>query len=487
VEREIQHGFGRPPISLMTHGYRLVGVGSELHWSKAWKTFPDFLMQYFKHVMGAEWGRTQLDRREEKRHPIFKWYARTCEYQKETIRPGEVTVTPAIGAAVGILWITYGLYLLQHNVEIQKRLLTRIRSDDEVEVFGALYEVWVAAAMVWAGFDLKLEDENDRSQTHCEFTATSKRTGKSYSVEAKVCDPGNLSGSAGSDRSIRRQLGRALSKHAAHPRIVFIDLNAPGPPNGRDAAEWLKSRARAMRRQEITLKGAPPAYVFLTSFPYRYRLNSTDIPRMGILEGFKMPKMKFDAPFYSLRELGDFREEHKDLEWLQEALSKLNIPATLDGRLPSRAFVQESPRLLVGERYEVPTSDGKTALGELMSGIVNEEKKEAVCVLRLDNGVNAIYRMPLSENELAVYRESPETFFGVVQHVTKQISEPIELYDFLLSTYRGTPKEKLLEFMAHHPDIEEMKDLPQIELAKRYCERMAHAAFQSSKRGSRKN
>src|SRR5262245_593338 len=38
-------------------------------------------------------------------------------------------------------------------------------------IFGALHEVLVAAAMIRAGFELKLENEEDGSETHCEFTA----------------------------------------------------------------------------------------------------------------------------------------------------------------------------------------------------------------------------------------------------------------------------------------------------------------------------
>jgi hypothetical protein len=56
-EVEAQFGLGRPPISAELNGYQFVAVGPELHYSKTWKTFPDFLMGYFKTVMGAEWGK----------------------------------------------------------------------------------------------------------------------------------------------------------------------------------------------------------------------------------------------------------------------------------------------------------------------------------------------------------------------------------------------------------------------------------------------
>jgi hypothetical protein len=145
-EIERQHGMGRPPIALRHLGRQIVGVGSTLFWSKKWKTFPDFLMDFFKNCVGETWWKEQVARRVENRHPLYHWYVLTCEYQRKMIRtPGEITEHPTIVAAQGVLWFAYGLYLLRHNVEIQKRLLQRLLSDDEVQVYGALYEVYVAA------------------------------------------------------------------------------------------------------------------------------------------------------------------------------------------------------------------------------------------------------------------------------------------------------------------------------------------------------
>jgi hypothetical protein len=45
--------------------------------------------------------------------------------------------------------------------------------------------MFVAASLLRAGFDIAFEDESDSRTSHCEFTATSKRTGRSFSVEAK--------------------------------------------------------------------------------------------------------------------------------------------------------------------------------------------------------------------------------------------------------------------------------------------------------------
>lgn len=60
--------------------------------------------------------------------------------------------------------------------------------------------------------------------------------------------------------------------------------------------------------------------------------------------------------------------------------------------------------------------------------------------------------MPITEAELDVYRESPETFFGVYEPKSK-IEDPGTLYEWLLSAYKDTQHARLLEFMKDHPDI----------------------------------
>ncbi len=116
------------------------------------------------------------------------------------------------------MWLTYGLYLLRHNAEIQSRLLHRSRASDPGQIFGAIQEVIFAGAMIRAGFELEFEDEADGTDTHCEFTATSKFTGKKFSVEVKVCNPGDCNGKE-ARRTFRQPVG-ALSKSARHERTV---------------------------------------------------------------------------------------------------------------------------------------------------------------------------------------------------------------------------------------------------------------------------
>jgi hypothetical protein len=480
-EIQRQFGKGRAPIAGQVGDQRFVAVGPELHHSDRWKTFPDFLMSYFKTVMGQEWGEAQLAKPVDQRHPLFDWYVRTCDHQAATIKtPGEIASAPMNGATVGIMFLTYGLYLLRHNAELQKRLLDRLRTDDPVQIFGAVYEVLVAATLIWAGFELELEDETDGSTTHCEFTATAKGSGKKYSVEAKVCDPGASGAAEGRDRVVR-QLTRALMKKANHPRLVFIDLNKSfhGAGAVEQAHQYLDRACDAIYRQEASMKihgePAPPAYYALTMFPFRHLLEDINIGRAAAVEGFKIPDLKHGAQF-TLRKMAAVRKEHKDVLDIQDAFGRLTIPVTLDGELPSRAFGKKGDPIRIGDSYQFIGDDGAMHTGELVQAVVNEGGKGALATLREPNGRYVMVTMPLSEDDLAIYRDSPETYFGRLERRADP-KTPVEMYEWLLEANAGMKKETILKGLERHPEFEKYRDLPQEELLELYCEALAWNSF----------
>jgi hypothetical protein len=88
--------------------------------------------------------------------------------------------------------------------------------------------------------------------------------------------------------------------------------------------------------------------------------------------------------------------------------------------------------------------------------------------------------MPITHTELNAYRESPETFFGVYDPQTKA-EHPVELYESILSVYRSTSRERLLELMTGHPSIEYFRGVPQSELAKIYAEGIATNILRATK------
>jgi hypothetical protein len=90
---------------------------------------------------------------------------------------------PSIGVVSAYLELAYNLYLA-HNQKLEERLVRRLKQPDQF--LPAYYETSVFGALIRTGFELEFEDETDSSTTHCEVTATFRKSGKKFSVEAKM-------------------------------------------------------------------------------------------------------------------------------------------------------------------------------------------------------------------------------------------------------------------------------------------------------------
>jgi len=49
-----KYGYVKNIIHSRTANFHVIGVGKTVMWDKNWKTFPDFLMNYIKFVLGKE-------------------------------------------------------------------------------------------------------------------------------------------------------------------------------------------------------------------------------------------------------------------------------------------------------------------------------------------------------------------------------------------------------------------------------------------------
>jgi hypothetical protein len=476
IQRERQQGLGNPIISAESSGNRFVVVKNRLAYSKNWGTFHDFLFDYIVGALGSAWFNNEITKPLEQTHPILKWYHAACDHmQRFTTKKGVVNSSPMTGAISVYLHLAYDLYSLDHNVELQDKLIGRLRNQNNFD--GARYEVFVAASLIRAGFEIEFENEDDRETSHCEFSATYARTGRRFSVEAKRC--------SGNKIKLGRQLNRALAKHANHPRVVFIDVNVPDdsdsivgeiPVQLDNAIESL----RAFEGRIINGKPLPEAYLFITNHPWHHHLQSKVVRCAVHVDGFQIPDFKFDKPF-TLREAIEARERHIEMHELLRSLPiHNNIPSTFDGEIPEFAFKElETPRLLIGQRYLIKDDDGTERCGLLTSASVSESKRIATCCLSFDDGKGGIYNWPLSDNELEAWRRHPDTFFGeAVQHAT-EARTPLELYDFIHNSYRHTSTERLLELMAESPDIDNLRKLDQPALASIYAERCVNSLYLS--------
>ena len=459
-------------------GYRFVAVGSNLHYGK-WKTFPDFLGDYIKRTLGEAWGNEELKKPFEERHSILKWYHHLCTLQRKYMTtPDQIFSGPLTGAASAYYRLAYNLYLIAHNgTDIQTRLLSRLRSAEHFP--GAFFETQVAAWLIRAGFELEFENESDRSTSHCEFTATYPSSKVKFSVEAKSRYPGDDTKSP-RRLNVGRQLRLALKKKANHTRLVFLDLNHP--VTSEQQAERILDRAehrlKSVEGLKIANQPAPPAYICLTNVSDHYFLESPQTPVLVSFYGFKTPD--FLGPFQTIREAVKARKRHSEIFQLMRSIeTHSRLPSTFDGELPSVAFSDgKLPRMQIGQFYLVPGPDGNEVPAQLTTATVDTTNREMILAYhdpRTDK--SWICKAPMSQEELDDYQQFPDTFFGVYLRQGRKARTPIELFDFMHESYKNTPKEKLLEWMANAPDYADLKNLTQPELSEIYCERCIYSTM----------
>ena len=464
VIRKSQQGLGKPIISAEHQGYRFTAVGNQLHYAKTHNTFIDFLGDYIRSVLSPEWGNSEIKKPLCERHTIMQWYDGICALQKKTMgeEPTGVHTIQTNGLISAYFGLAYNLYLLQHNVELQQHLVSRLKRSESF--YAAYYETYVAAWFVLAGFSLRLEDERDSSRTHPEFIAS--RDGKSYSVEAKARQSGKT------HFDIGNQLYKALSIESQFPRVVFIDTNLGADIDPKSFAMEVHSSIHG-REGRLLIKGksAPPAHVFVTNQPYHLALEESDLPRFCLAVGFNVPDFGYGAKFRSYTEAYLARQKYNSLYEVQETMANYKIPSTFDGELPEFAFGNAMRRFTIGQRVKLADE----SFGTLQSGVVAESENKAYLVISTENGTNHIVLADLSDDEIAAYRSHPQTFFGRVEPVQKKTEDPLALYEFFIKGYRKTPRDRLLELMAKAPDIDKLQSMSGEELLREYAERLTRS------------
>ncbi|NTU49657.1 MAG: hypothetical protein HGA87_01955 [Desulfobulbaceae bacterium] len=450
-----------------------------MYWEKEerWKTFHDFLFAYIKIIFGKEWGEAELKKPEQEQHPIIQWHLKSSRYMQEHKESGrEIQSTPMIGAISAWLSLSYNLFLLEHNLAVQDRIIQRLKNKQQFQ--GALYETYVAAIFIRAGFKIEMEDESDPNTSHGEFVAVASQSEAKYSIEAKARQPFK------DNIGIWKQLKKALDKNVTHKRVVFIDVNIPKMIDKMGEIEQQLKDIESL--QDAEWKNSPPAYVFITNHAFVYDLEGVQFERMGFAYGFKIDYFKGNTEYASLRDARIARDKHMDMVRLIKSTREQNeIPVTFDGDIPEFAFNKElkEKRLLIGNKYLIPAKDGKEAVGILESATILENEKLAYGSYLFEDGTRGICTCPVTDDEISAYKKYPDTFFGVHRHQGGKTEDPLELFDFFHETYKKTPREKLLEFMKNWPNINEIKKLSDDELSITYCEGLVYSILRDKTQG----
>jgi len=470
IQRERQQGFGKPIIAATFQGRRLAAVKNRLLHSSRWQTFEDFLFDYIKAAMGTAWGNAELAKPPAERHPVLIWYQKACAHLNSYVKqPGKVHSAPETGAAAAYLHLAYDLYALDHNAELQEKLLARLRHHGNF--MGARYEVYVAGIFIRAGFDIEFENEDDRNSSHCEFTATFRTSGRRFSVEAKRREGRRL--------RIGHLFNNALAKDANHSRVIFLDINTRDNAVDDQRPAFLEgalARIRSLEDQPLNGRPRPPAYVFVTNSPWDLYLDQF-APRCTFMaEGFQIPDFKSGVET-SLRRVIEARESHTEMHALiRSMIDHARIPSTFDGDIPEYAFDPAAQRVLIGDHYMID-DNGTERLAVVTAATVAENEKVVYYGVEFQDGRSGVSRMPLSDAEVAAWRQHPDTFFGVPAPRITKTNSPLEFYDVIHEWFKRESKEQLLKAMADAPDHNRLANLDQPQLARLYAERMTHAAF----------
>jgi hypothetical protein len=485
--RQAQQGLGKPVISAHWQDHQFVAVGSALHYSKSWKTFIDFLNDYLKAKIGAEWGNAEIAKPLAERHPLMQWYDALCQFQRQQITtPGKPAKMRVTGTVACFYSVAYGLYLLDHNAELQARLLQRLKNPGNFQ--GAYYELQIASAFILAGFSLALEDETDPTQKHCEFNATSPLTGKTYWVEAKMRAVAGELGRTTADgtrssnplSSLIKQLNLALAKPADRERMVFLDLNADMSEDVSDEnrppfVEAVNRRLKNYEKNELP-KGEK-AYVLVTNLNFHKK---PDALAQLVAWPVGLGIGDFNNPgFYRLSDRYMQERAHADVFRVAEGLSKiLTWPATFDGSLPSVGLEGERPPIQVGETYnfEAAGPGSEDIVGTVTSAMMLEMEKCVMVAVSCGNGKSYLLKEPVTDSQLADYRAHPDAYFGRIERPQKMIKTPRDMFGFLMDAYAEMPREKLLQHM--HGQVLGAETMSTEQLRAIYCEGLVSSSGQ---------
>lgn len=454
-QRKKQQGLGNKIISLEHKGYRFIAVGENLYSSKNWKTFHDFLLNYLPNIVGIEWCEEEDEKSSQEKHPIIRW-ANDSEKQISNRSPNQFNSMRMTGPIERYLSLSYALYLLAHNVKLQKRFIKRLKNHKIDQFSGTYTEALIFSAFILSGFKIEIEDEENSKQTHGDFIATFEKTGEKYWVEVKC------KALEGKNPGIGTPLYKALSKNTDLKRIVCINTNID---DNIDLQKWATNISAEIRNKEekLTIKGKPPdsAYILVINAPIS---NSNKYSLCAFFDSFKIKNLEFNnqLPF---RKSFEVREKHKTFFHLFECIKSFSeIPSTFDGTLPELTFSQTKQRYIVGKKVFIKCPDGSTKKGTLKMATVSSDTREIICVMNLEDGKNIIITSNLSNDEFEAYKNNPDNFIAQSQRQTPlEENDYIELCKFFLNRYQQTPKQKLIELLGK---VDHLNELTHDELAR---------------------
>jgi hypothetical protein len=220
----------------------------------------------------------------------MQWYDAFCQFQaRQSYGPDGIASGDPDGPSLSYITLAYDLYLLGDHQQLRKRFVERLKRPEEFQ--GARYELYVAAVMIRAGFDLELENERDSSRPHGEYRATHRRSKEVFAVEAKSRHLPGVLGYPGERKplesfklDIRGPLRKALAKKLGLPYIIFIDANMPPDFAEQKRDEWIADVHRAAEHVDhgwgdLGIRvGSAFNFLVVTNIPHHYGVPGATVP-----------------------------------------------------------------------------------------------------------------------------------------------------------------------------------------------------------------
>ena len=151
----------------------------------------------------------------------------------------------------------------------------------------------------------------------------------------------------------------------------------------------------------------------------------------------------------------------------------LHFPTTFDGKLPSEAFGHATSRVKIGETYLFTNVGDKDITGTVTAATVDAPNKQIIIGVSTDTE-HVLLRAPMSENDLAEWKEFGDAFFGKVPlESNSHTKNEYEMFEWFMEVYKDLPRDQMIaKFAPGSLDFEAMTDE---DLRMVYCENLVAA------------
>ncbi|WP_292081810.1 hypothetical protein [Mesorhizobium sp.] len=458
--RKRQQGHGRPMITALHDGHRVVVVGKRMVYSPRWRFVTDFLLTNLKTVLGPEWGDEACKKTPD--HQLFRWLDGLIEAAKEA--EGGVLLPPR-GDVSALTRLAYALYLIEHNDKPQQNLLTRLRHPESFAP--AVYEALVASAFAVAGARINGAEDGTGNSPKPEFFATFQN-GVTYAVEAKRKQnwksPFDLHGDefrGELHRWLRDKLYKASKKALENPVYWFeLGISAEIRFDQIDQLRELIITGIAAA-EEITVKGRPPppAYVFVTNNQDLVDDRASNLGFFALLVGFGMAD--FREGIVEIETAMDNHDKHRPMRWVHDCLSLVQrVPNSFDGVPDELLDDQGQPieTLRIGRLIRYPRSDGSEGVGRIRE-IASMDQEAMVVLVDEDINQQVFVKVPLTPQEAEAAKKFGNAIFGKPEGPQETIDEALRFYDRMLEIYANYDRKSLLNQVKEHRNFPEFEKL----------------------------